>query len=113
MSVVYRITKNALLQKERLKKINIKKYLNASQLLTAAIFFFISLSRWFYLPSSFTICCLIAYSSSNRKLSPALMGTLAGCIFCWVWHVKIPAWTVIGFFAVINPWLGNNGRSAP
>lgn len=76
-----------------------RKELRIKSILVCAAFFFISLSKWFHMPSSFALCCLMALSACNEKLHAALLGTLLGSLFCLVWGAVVPAWTIAAVFA--------------
>lgn len=64
------------------------------QAILAAAFFFLALSRWFYLPAPYALCCLMAMMRAGESPWPCAAGIAASLIYQLCFGVEVPAWTL-------------------
>ena len=73
----------------------IRKSVSMREILTTLCFFFLSLGNWFNLPLILNIGCAVSVITAGRNTWAALIGSVAGCVFQWLWGAEPFWWSCI------------------
>lgn len=80
---------------------SLRRHTLAEPLAEMLLFFFLSLSECFHLPSPFAVCALSAYLYAGKRLLFPALGLAASLALRSIWHVPLDAWQYIACAAML------------
>ena len=80
---------------------DIRKLITIEHAVTAAVFFFMSLSQWMQRPAAFCAACMLALSTRKQNTVSAFVGILIGHVYLYLCGQQVHWWTVIAALSIL------------